>query len=668
VGTPHWMAPELLKKSNAAAPYGKEVDIWAFGAMAFELATGYPPSVAKGHYSMDDVANYLSQEVPRLEGGNFSDGLRDIVAYLLEELPEQRPKIEQVQQHPYIANTESQYPTSSLSQLVVAFKQWVDHGGIRKSLFQPGGAQRKETDSSSDSNGVDSEDWNFSTTQAFDNRVSKRIDPRDVFEAYGDNVVEFDTSQPKVSRRRPPPRALAPQVNPLMKIFDPNTISNYLPNVKTHYLPQSEQYSAQGPPTSDLPLRDDSDRVQIKDTMIDLGGDDMETGLSSFSDMDTLKAGNPRTSETDGYTSNYQEFHKAPSSDPADINPNRRTQDWKFPAFAPPASADPEISRFPPSSYELPRPVITPGVGGRPALLHHPTEPLGGPFGGGLLSVGPSLDRRSMAESLIDLDMGMPDTYPEFVRPSTANSEAGSATSEQIPSGNPFEFERHVSYQASNNEYEPSIYVEDSRIDLDGPRVSRIDMDEARVSRIDLDDARVSRIDLDDARVSRINLDDALVPRLAIDESRLTRIDLDMARVSRIDLDEARISRIDMNVAMTPPRDINDISDFSEVESGPNGPGSDPNEASRYDSHGFSDSDYISLPRPKAGNPDTVYTIAHFPILPNPPSAAALAGTASREEMVDELSRSLESMTAQLEAFRDVYESPAVARSHSRRK
>jgi predicted RNA-binding protein len=237
--------------------------------------------------------------------------------------------------------------------------------------------------------------------------------------------------------------------------------------------------------------------------------------------------------------------------------------------------------------------------------------------------------------------MGMPDPYPEIVRPSTANSEAGSATSEQMPSGNPFEFERHVSYQSS-------IYVEDTRIDLDG--------------------SRVSRIDLDDARVSRINLDDALAPRLDIDETRLTRIDLDLARVSRIDLDEARISRIDMDAAMTPPRDINDISDFSEVESGPNGPGSDPNEASRYDSHGFSDSDYISLPPTKAANMNTVYTIAHFPVLPNPPSAAALAGTASREEMVDELSRSLGSMTAQLEAFRDVYESPAVTRSHSRRK
>ncbi|EHL03618.1 putative Serine/threonine-protein kinase nak1 [Glarea lozoyensis 74030] len=644
VGTPHWMAPELLKSTSA---YGKEVDIWAFGAMAFELATGLPPSVAKGHFHFEDVAEYLAHNVPRLEGGNFSDGLRNIVAYLLEELPEQRPKIEQVQQHSYIANTERQYPTSSLSQLVVAFKQWVDHGGTRKSLFQPGGAQRKEVDLTSDPAGIGNEDWNFSTTQAFDNRVSKHIDPRDVFEAYGENVVEFDTARPKVSRRRPPPQALAALPNPLVKVFDPNTVSNYYPNSKTYYGVAPEQYLSQGPPTSDLPLRDDSARMQIKDTMIDLGGHDMDTGLSSFPDMDTLKAGNPRIVEDDTYLTNNQDFHRPPLSDPADINPNRRTQDWKFPSFAPPASADPEISRFPPSSYELPRPGITPGVGGRPALIHHPTEPLGGAFGGGLSSNGPSMDRRSMAESLIDLDMSMPDSYPEIVRPSTANSEAGSATSEQMPSGNPFEFERHVSYQAPSNEYEPTLYVEDTRIDLGGSRSSLIDLDDARVSRINLDDAIVSRID---------------------DDPRPPRFDYEKARESRIDLDEASIPRIDMDAAMTPPRDINDISDFSEVESGPNGPGSDPNEASRYDSHGFSDSDYISMPPSKGLNLNTIFTMSHFPVLPNPPSAAALAGTASREEMSDELSRSLGSMTAQLEAFRDVYESPAVTRSHSRRK
>ncbi|KAG9236022.1 kinase-like domain-containing protein [Amylocarpus encephaloides] len=576
IGTPHWMAPELF---NSQANYGKEVDIWAFGSMIFELATGLPPNVAKGIVQYHELAEYHKQHVPRLEGGNYSQQLEDIVEYLLQETPSERPRIEQVQKHPYVTNTEGEYPTSSLSNLVIAFKQWIDHGGSRKSLFMAGGAQGP-AEVVPAIPGVGAEDWNFSTTQAFDYRVSQHIDPKDVLDVYGENVVGFDTARPKPSRRRPPPQALAPLPPPLVKVFDPNTVSNYFDHSQKHYgngIPEQYQNGGVTPSAnSDLPLRDDSARAQLRDTMIDLGGHDMSTGLSSFPEMDTMRSSNRHIEDDNGY-SNAQDFHRPSLSDPADINPNRRTQDWKFPSFAPPASADPETSRFP-STYELPRPSMTPGAGGRPPLIHHPTEPLGGAFGAVLST--PAMDR---PESLIDLDFGNPGVYPEIVRPSTANSEAGSTTSEQTPTGNPFEFERHASYLAPV-EREPSLYNDDRR------------------------------------------------------------------------------SLIDLDAALTPPRDLpGDLSDFSEPEN------RDPNEASRYEAHGFSDSEYMMPPPLPPANPDQVFTMAHFPALPNPPSAAALAGTASREEMINEVSRALLSMTGQLEAFRDVYESSTVTKAGTRR-
>jgi hypothetical protein len=46
-----------------------------------------------------------------------------------------------------------------------------------------------------------------------------------------------------------------------------------------------------------------------------------------------------------------------------------------------PASADSELSRFS-SSYGEPCPAITPGSGGRPELMHHPTEAPEVSFGG----------------------------------------------------------------------------------------------------------------------------------------------------------------------------------------------------------------------------------------------------------------------------------------------
>ena len=38
-GTPSWVSPEIAKGEM----YEKEVDVWAFGCFAYELATGSPP-------------------------------------------------------------------------------------------------------------------------------------------------------------------------------------------------------------------------------------------------------------------------------------------------------------------------------------------------------------------------------------------------------------------------------------------------------------------------------------------------------------------------------------------------------------------------------------------------------------------------------------------------
>ena len=462
IGTPHWMAPELFHPNPS---YGKEVDIWALGSLVFEIATGLPPNVANG-IPYDRLGPHLKHHMPRLEGGNYSNDLRDLVAYCLEELPSERPTIEQVQKHPYIYGSKEMFPTSTLSNLVRAFKMWEDHGGSRKSLFMIGGAQGP---SESSSPGAD-EEWNFSTTATFDQEVSRQSTPQDVFEVYGrgvalDGFFSEETSRPppKASRRRPPPEALARLPAPLEKIFDPNTLSNYEDNSRNHY-----GRTPQPPPASDLPLRDDTAQTSIRDTMIDLGGHDSDTGISIFPDMDTIKASRRggREEPEDDYTSTLHDFSRPALSDPADINTNRRTQDWKFPTMAPPASADSETSRFP-VNYDLPHPTVTPGSGARPALIHHPTEPIGGAFGGNIQSVQQAtMERLSMRESLIDLDMSMPDeiTIPSFTRPSTANSDTGSSTSEQLTSANPFELERHASMYApltteTTNITDPEYYI-----------------------------------------------------------------------------------------------------------------------------------------------------------------------------------------------------------------
>jgi len=449
IGTFHWMAPELFRGSQ----YGKEVDIWAFGSMAYEMATGLPPNAMSGVTGME-LGAYLKTHIPRLEGDNYSEGLKSIVAYCLEENPSDRPIIEAVQRHSYIYNTSAKYPSSGLSDLVKAFKLWESHGGTRKSLFASGGAQGPSELSST---ALSDDNWNFSTTPAFDQAVAQAANAQDIINVYGASVAlstDFvdETSRPvrqqqtRPSRRRPPPEALAPLKAPLEKLFDPNTISNYKDNAISHF-------NLQPNPASDLPLRDDSAQTSIRDTLIDLDAHDLPSGLSSFSEMDTMKPARRAIYDEseEGYESgSSHDFSRPALSDPVD-NPNRRTQDWKFPSMAPPASANPEVTRFP----ALQRPSVTAASGSRPALIHHPTEPISLPTqtSHSLVAPAPASDRMS----LIDLDMSI----PEPSRPSTADS----AASQDTASANPFMWERHASMyhaQSHRSAREPSLYLDDS--------------------------------------------------------------------------------------------------------------------------------------------------------------------------------------------------------------
>lgn len=446
IGTPHWMAPELFDKD---ASYGTEVDIWAFGAMVYEIASGLPPNVTAG-IDFSRLGSHLKHHTPRLEGDQYSAGLRDLVAYCLQHDVAKRPTVEQVQLHRYIRNTEESHPTSSLVHLVRAFKLWEAQGGDRRSLFSAGGAQGLADLSAAISN----DEWNFSTTAAFDQQVLDQGDAQDVYDVYG-SKVDFnpegydETSRPQKpkSRRRPPPHLPSVKV-PLEKIFDPNTISTYEENSRAYY---SQPFMA---PISDLPLRDESSKTpDVRESLIDLdmsldGGE-----LSQFVDMDTIKASDSHASFD--YDFDDASFVKAPMSDPIDLKDNRRTQDWKFPSMAAPASANPVDFKFPFTN-------LPPSDDGRPALLHHATEPYQHTASFNELAPTPSGDHRESVGSLIDLDMSFADSSTDFTRPSTSHSDVGSISGSEIGGTNPFELEKHASLYVMNaTNREPSIYISD---------------------------------------------------------------------------------------------------------------------------------------------------------------------------------------------------------------
>lgn len=513
IGTPHWMAPELF---DPTASYGTEVDIWAFGAMVYEIASGLPPNT---HAGMDfmKLGNMLKQSAPRLEGDQYSSGLKDLIGFCLQQDPKNRPVVNQIQRHGYIFKSEDAYPTSALSHLVRGFKLWESQGGARKSLFGIGGAQAPEDIAEMQ---LPNDEWNFSTTAAFDQQVFNDGGAQDVFDVYGSNVdfsqeTYEDTARPQQKtakgRRRPPPQL--PSIKaPLEKLFDPDTISSYEDNSRTYY---GRLFPA---PVSDLPLRDDSaPSSDVRESLIDLDASLSGGDLSNFVDMNTIRAGDSRL-DYDEYGDN-QEPYDGPSSDPADIGPkpdrrtqdwkfptapapasanadlnggpssdsedigpkpDRRTQDWKFPTAPAPASAQPDVFRFPaadappanPATFKFPMTDDPVPNAGRPSLVHRPTEPIpaSATFNDLAPSHPPNMDQRASLGSLIDLDMSMPEPqfalpeppFADYTRPSTSHSEAGSVSGSEFGSANPFELEKHASVYAMPSAYrEPSIYVSD---------------------------------------------------------------------------------------------------------------------------------------------------------------------------------------------------------------
>ncbi|KAI1181944.1 kinase-like domain-containing protein [Nemania serpens] len=317
-GSLQWMAPEFFEPTVS---YGIEVDIWAFGSMAFEMASGLPPNArAMGDMNPNTFGSYLKQHCPRLEGDQYSPGLKDLIAYCMVGNPAHRPTVGNVQRHHYIFHTEAAYPTESLSKLVRAYQLWESRGGARQSLFSAGGAQGyyNAGETAGEDAETSNEEWDFGTEHDGNQFNLDDPDVLTVTEKYGLDISRTpQSSKPQPRRRRPPPSARE-VVAPLAKVFDPNTITNYQDNARAFYRRENLL------PAPDLPLRNDLEQPTVRESIIDLDAAVDGNRLSRFVDLETIKVST-----------------RSLSSDQVHID-KRRTQDWTFPLMAP-GSVGPDV-------------------------------------------------------------------------------------------------------------------------------------------------------------------------------------------------------------------------------------------------------------------------------------------------------------------------------------
>ncbi|CAG5925407.1 unnamed protein product [Menidia menidia] len=104
VGTPYWMAPEVILAMDEGQYEGK-VDIWSLGITCIELAERKPPLFNMN--AMSALYHIAQNDSPTLQSNEWTDIFRSFVDYCLLKIPQERPSSGELLRHDFVRRDRS---------------------------------------------------------------------------------------------------------------------------------------------------------------------------------------------------------------------------------------------------------------------------------------------------------------------------------------------------------------------------------------------------------------------------------------------------------------------------------------------------------------------------------------------------------------------------------
>ncbi|XP_053703536.1 serine/threonine-protein kinase TAO1-like isoform X2 [Synchiropus splendidus] len=119
VGTPYWMAPEVILAMDEGQYDGK-VDVWSLGITCIELAERKPPLFNMN--AMSALYHIAQNESPTLQSSEWTDYFRNFIDSCLQKIPQDRPHSDDMLGHAFL---QRERPESVLMDLIQRTKDAV---------------------------------------------------------------------------------------------------------------------------------------------------------------------------------------------------------------------------------------------------------------------------------------------------------------------------------------------------------------------------------------------------------------------------------------------------------------------------------------------------------------------------------------------------------------